>query len=180
MFPSLQVNVVPIPDQSSYETLTYLLEWQSTILSSPFQIESHLRSIMGDVTEEEELYIGMDMEWLVDWASSIQGWVAVTSITYEKNVFLLQVCSSKHATSSSYHCSSSLRVVGTAGHLPTSLLAFLCTPCIQKVGLRIAGDLTKMFHDWKFDSSQDAPFLGALDNGRMAKERNTVKKATIC
>jgi hypothetical protein len=66
MFPSLWANVVPIPDQSSHETLTYPSEWQSTILSSPFQIETHLRSIMEDVTEGEELYVGMDMEWPVD------------------------------------------------------------------------------------------------------------------
>jgi hypothetical protein len=70
---------------------------------------------MEDVTQGEELYIGMDMEWPVDRTSSIQGQVVVISIAYEKNVFLLQVCSSKHATSSSYHCSSSSRVVGVLG-----------------------------------------------------------------
>lgn len=37
----------------------------------------------------------------------------------------------------------------------------------------------KLFHDCKFDSSQDAPFLGALDIRRMAKERNAVKNAII-
>jgi hypothetical protein len=46
---------------------------------------------MEDIPEGGELLVGMDMEWLVDLSSSIQGHVAVISIALEKEIYLLQV-----------------------------------------------------------------------------------------
>ena len=75
IFPSL-----PILDHSSYEQLECPPNWRITILSSSFQIESWLSSLMDDISNGEEMFVGMDMEWPVDQSSSIHGRVAVISI----------------------------------------------------------------------------------------------------
>ena len=93
IFPSLLRDVQPIPDQSSYPTLSCPPEWQITILSSSFQIESRLNSLMEDVSDDGELVVGLDMEWPVDRSCSISGRVAVISIALEREIYLLQVCS---------------------------------------------------------------------------------------
>jgi hypothetical protein len=91
IFPSLQSNVEPIPDHSSYERLTCPPEWHIVSLSTSFQIETRLRSIMEDIPEGGELYVGVDMEWPVDRCTSIQGRVAVISIAWDKEIILIQV-----------------------------------------------------------------------------------------
>jgi hypothetical protein len=91
VFSSLQLNVEQIPDHSSLEHLKYPSDWGITILSSPFQIENRLRSIMEDIPDGGELFVGMDIEWPADHFSSIQGQVAVISIACNQEIYLLQV-----------------------------------------------------------------------------------------
>jgi len=94
IFPSLCRDVLPIPDHSSYEQLECPLDWRITILSSSFQIESWLSSLMDDISNGEEMFVGMDMQWPVDRSSSIHGRVAVISIARDKEIYLLQVSDS--------------------------------------------------------------------------------------
>src|SRR5271155_2184928 len=64
-------------------------------------------------------------------------------------------------------------------HLPHSLLAFLRAPQVHKVGVKVSGDLTRLFNDCGFVKEQDAPFTGAVDLGKIAKDRGAAAKATI-
>jgi hypothetical protein len=91
VLPSLCKDVVPVPDHSLFEKLGVPGDWSVTILSSPFQINARLSSMMEDIPDGGELLVGMDMEWPVDLNSSIQGRVAVISIAFEKEIYLLQV-----------------------------------------------------------------------------------------
>lgn len=65
------------------------------------------------------------------------------------------------------------------GKLSSSLLAFLHAPCIKKVGLKVAGNFTKLFQDCKFSAERDTQFVGAVDLGAMAKAQNATTKATV-
>lgn len=91
IFPSLCRDILPIPDHSAYEQLECPPDWHITILSLSFQIESWLSSLMDDISNGEEMFVGMDMEWPVDRSSLIHGQVAVISIAQEKEIYLLQV-----------------------------------------------------------------------------------------
>ena len=53
--------------------------------------------------------------------------------------------------------------------LPHSLLVFFRSPHIEKVGVHIKADLTRLFRDCGFGNS-DEPFSGALELGMLAKQ----------
>ena len=89
--PELCRDVVPVPDESRYPKLELPSDWRITMLSSAYQINSRLNSMMEDIKDGEELYVGMDMEWSVDRLSSIQGRVAIISIAMDHDIYLLQV-----------------------------------------------------------------------------------------
>jgi hypothetical protein len=47
---------------------------------------------MDDLRDGEDIYVAMGMEWAVDCINGIQGRIALVSIAYESNIFLLPVC----------------------------------------------------------------------------------------
>jgi hypothetical protein len=63
-------------------------------------------------------------------------------------------------------------------HLPSSMLVFLRSPRIQKYGVHIKADLTRLFRDCGCRDS-DEPFVGAVELGLMAKQRNFTDRANI-
>jgi hypothetical protein len=92
VLPELKRDVVPVPDRSSLQTLTVPSEWKVVILSSTYQVNTRLSSIMDDLRDGEDMYVAMGMEWAVDRINGIQGRIALVSIAYESNIFLLPVC----------------------------------------------------------------------------------------
>src|SRR5215471_4255232 len=66
VLPDLKRDVVPIPDKSSLQTLTVPSEWRIIILSSTYQINTRLNSIMDDLRDGEDMYVAVGMEWSVD------------------------------------------------------------------------------------------------------------------
>jgi hypothetical protein len=59
------------------------------------------------------------------------------------------------------------------------LLTFLQSQRVLKVGVHIKADLTRLFKDCGLSEPHDPPFVGAVELGHMAKDRNLVKKANI-
>ena len=59
------------------------------------------------------------------------------------------------------------------------LLAFLHASQIHKVGVKVSGDLKRLFRDCGFVEEQDKPFQGATELGKMAKEQGVASTANI-
>jgi hypothetical protein len=59
------------------------------------------------------------------------------------------------------------------------LLAWLRTTSVHKVGVGIKGDLTRLFNGCGFRPSVHDPFVGALELGELAKQKNVTARANI-
>lgn len=62
VLPSLWKNVIPVPDSQSLPTLSLPKETCIFLLSTVYQINTHLESIMNDAAKVKEFFIAMDME----------------------------------------------------------------------------------------------------------------------
>lgn len=91
VLPALRHNVIPVPDVSSLKHLILPMK-DVILLSSAFQVNTWLNSIMDSIPAGGELYVAMDMEWSVDQSNGIQGRVALISIALNSDIFLLPVC----------------------------------------------------------------------------------------
>ncbi|KAH7920342.1 hypothetical protein BV22DRAFT_1133160 [Leucogyrophana mollusca] len=163
VFPSLLKNVTPVPS-SSLEPLSLPANWEIYSLSSTYQVNTRVNTIMADLQDigpDEELHLPMDMEWPVDRAMGIYGGVALVSIAYKKSVYLIPLV--KYAQDN-----GSLK-------LPSPLLACLRLPRIRKVGVHVKADLTRLYHDCGYSSPSDEPFIGGLELGAMANDCNVVE-----
>jgi len=89
--PSLLTDVVAVPDSSALQNLKLPETVQTLVLSSAFQINTRLNSIMSAISQSE-FYVALDMEWSVNREMGIQGRVAVISMTYGQEIFLIPVC----------------------------------------------------------------------------------------
>jgi hypothetical protein len=95
VFPSLKENVKPVVPPSSLEALSIPDDWQTTLLSTSFQINSRLNALMDElrhIPESQNLNVAMDMEWPVNLTTGIYGRVAIISISFEKSIYIIQVC----------------------------------------------------------------------------------------
>jgi len=95
VMPDLVVNVVPVPDASVLEHLTLPPPGSGhdiITLSTSFQVNTRLASIMEDISTEADVFVALDMEWPVDRANGLQGRVALISFTFGREIFLLHVC----------------------------------------------------------------------------------------
>lgn len=90
MLPDLLADVTPVPD-SSLEHLTLPTNFSIILLSSTYQVNTRLNSIMNDFHQGEDVFAAIDMEWPVDLVNGIQGRVALISLTFGKDIFLLPV-----------------------------------------------------------------------------------------
>ncbi len=95
VLPSLLCNVTPIPS-SSLQPLAIPPAWDINILSSTYQINHRINSIMEDLNADESdtaahVQVAMDMEWSVDREHGIHGRVALISMTYKQSVLLIPV-----------------------------------------------------------------------------------------
>jgi len=63
--------------------------------------------------------------------------------------------------------------------LPSSLLVVLRSKRIHKLGVQVKADLTRLYNDCGFKNSSELPFLGALELGSMAKDRNVTDHARV-
>ncbi|OBZ79508.1 hypothetical protein A0H81_01196 [Grifola frondosa] len=149
LLPSLLNDVISVPDSSSLEHLTLPLDCNIVMLSSAFQVNTRLGSIIASLRIKEDLYAAVDMEWSVD---------------LESEIYLLPL--------HSYLQDGILK-------LPSKLLVFMHMPSIRKIEVRISGDLTRLFNDCGFTSGKDEPFTGALDLGKLAKDHNAAARVTI-
>ncbi|KAH7919165.1 hypothetical protein BV22DRAFT_1051234 [Leucogyrophana mollusca] len=156
IFPSLLRDVTPIPT-----SLTLPDGWGVYVLSSTYQINSQLNSIMEDLRHletEQELHIAVDMEWPVDRATGIYGRVAVVSMAYKQSIYIIPLANF-------IHDDGFLK-------LPCSLLVFMRSVRIRKLGVHVKADLTRLFNDCGFATATEQPFVGALELGVLAKQQN--------
>ncbi len=90
--PSLLKDVVPVPNVSSLWAMTLPNNSQILLLTSPYQVNTRLNSIMNSVPDSHDFYVAVDMEWAVNCEVGIQGHVAIISMTYGEEIFLIPVC----------------------------------------------------------------------------------------
>lgn len=92
--PQLKADVVPVPDISALETLSIPRDFNINILSSAYQVNMRLSSIMDGPDDGADIYAAVDMEWPVDRANGIQGKIAIVSLAIEGDIFLMPVSAS--------------------------------------------------------------------------------------
>jgi len=114
-------------------------------------------------------------------ATGIYGRVALISLKYDKNIYLIPV--SLHPLFNwlvAHHRIQTLSYIQEDGFLklPHSLLVFFRSPHIQKVSIHVKADLTCHFRDCGFKDS-DEPFTGAVKLSLMAKQHNFADRANI-
>jgi len=89
--PSLLKDIVPVPNHSVLNPLTIPVSTAVIILSSTFQVNTRLNSIMSRVRHDEDFNVAIDMEWSVNRDTGIHGRIALISLTYGKEIFLIPV-----------------------------------------------------------------------------------------
>ena len=89
--PSLLKDIVPVPNHSVLDPLTIPVSATVVILSSSFQVNTRLNSIMSQIRHDEDFVIAVDMEWSVNRDTGIHGRVALISLTYGKEIFIIPV-----------------------------------------------------------------------------------------
>ncbi|KAG6877083.1 hypothetical protein C0992_010900, partial [Termitomyces sp. T32_za158] len=159
--PSLLTNVVPVPDIATLPKLSVPIEWNVTQLGSRFQINTRLNTLMDGLADKERFFVAMDMEWSVDIQNGIQGPVALITIAFKYEIFLIPLTQYWHN-----------------GGLPNALLTFLRSPQICKIGVRINADLKRLFKDCGF-TEKDQPFTSGIELGHLAKEKNIIAHAGV-
>jgi hypothetical protein len=91
--PSLRADVVPIPERN-LEVLQLKPENSITTLSSTYQVNTRFSTIMDTLQDGQTVFAAVDMEWAVDRVNGIQGRVALISVTFGDDIFLIPVCCS--------------------------------------------------------------------------------------
>ena len=91
VLPSLQKDVVPVPDPKAGATLSLPHDMTINMLLTEYQVKTRLESIMSTASGHEDVYAAVDMEWPVNTTTGIQGHVAVISVTFGKEIFLIPV-----------------------------------------------------------------------------------------
>lgn len=91
VLPSLRHDIVSVPEISSLEKLVIPSEWNITILSSAYQVNTRLNSLVDDLRDGDDLFIACDSEHPVDRANGIQGKVALLSFALNLDIFLIPV-----------------------------------------------------------------------------------------
>jgi hypothetical protein len=89
--PSLAKDVTPVPNLSTLAELLIPSDTPVLILSSTYQVNTRLTSIMQSIKDGDEFYAAVDMEWCVNRADGITGRVALISLTYGHEIFLIPV-----------------------------------------------------------------------------------------
>ena len=89
--PSLLKDIVPVPNHSILDPLTIPVSATVVILSSTFQVNTRLNSIMSKIRHDEDFVVAIDMEWSVNRDTGIHGRVALISLTYGKEIFIIPV-----------------------------------------------------------------------------------------
>lgn len=92
--PQLKADLVPVPDISALETLSIPRDFNINILSSTFQVNTRLGSIMNGPDGGDDIYAAVDMEWPVDRENGIRGKIAVISLAIKGDIFILPVSDS--------------------------------------------------------------------------------------
>lgn len=65
-------------------------------------------------------------------------------------------------------------------NLPHTILVVLRSLRIRKIGVRIKSDLTRLYNDCNFRANNgDEPFVGALELGALAKQRDIIDHSTV-
>jgi hypothetical protein len=89
--PSLRVDIVPVPNQSTLPKISLPVEWHSLVLSTTFQVNSRLGMLLNTFSSQDGSFVAMDMEWSVDTAYGIHGRVAVITIAFGHEVLVFPV-----------------------------------------------------------------------------------------
>jgi len=90
--PSLLKDIVPVPNHTLLNQLTLPENNTVVVLSSTFQVNTRLNNIMNDIRHGDDFFVAMDMEWSVNRETGIHGRVALVSLSYGKEIFVIPVC----------------------------------------------------------------------------------------
>jgi hypothetical protein len=63
------------------------------------------------------------------------------------------------------------------GSLPSALLTFLRSPQVRKIGVKVSADMKRLYENCQFNNGEQ-PFVGAVNLGNLAKDRNVTAKAS--
>lgn len=96
--PSLLRDVVPTSNPSTMAALSLPTGTSVLMLSSTYQVNICLNSILSDIQDNEIFYVGLDMEWPVNRETGVHGHVALISLTYGEEIFLIPVSSAYRTT----------------------------------------------------------------------------------
>ena len=89
--PSLLKGIIPVPNHSVLDPLIIPPSTTVIVLSSTFQVNTRLNSIMSKVRHDEDFIVAVDMEWSVNRDTGIHGHIALISLTYGKEIFIIPV-----------------------------------------------------------------------------------------
>ena len=89
---SLLKDIVPVPNHTLLNQLTLPENNTIVMLSSTFQVNTRLNSIMNDIRDGNDFFMAMDIEWSVNCETEIHGRVALVSLSYRKEIFVIPVC----------------------------------------------------------------------------------------
>jgi len=185
--PSLRKCVVPVPS-SSMEQLVLPDDWKTHvfILRTTYQVNTRMDSLMEDDLQNNgtsNRVYQLDLEWSVDIANGIQGRVALISLVHNQFIYLIPVSRSAYAFLCALlftlHIQTTTYMENGFLRLPHTLLVFLRSSQIQKIGVHVKADLTRLFGDCGFKLGQNDPFLGAVELGEMARQRGLTERANI-
>ena len=88
---SLWKDVVPVPDPTVGPTLSLPHDKTINMRLTEYQVKTCLESIMSTVSGHEDVYAAVNMKWAVNTTTGIQGHVAIISVTFGDEIFLIPV-----------------------------------------------------------------------------------------
>jgi len=92
IFPSLSAGVTPIAPTARLEALVFPSDWEVIHLTSTHQVNLRFNIIMNHHSTVSPVTVGFGMQWPINISTGKSGQVALLAFTYEKAVYLIQVC----------------------------------------------------------------------------------------
>ena len=93
IFPSLSAGVVPIEPIAPLECLAVPSDWEVVHLTNTHQVNLRFNIIMSHHSDATPVTVGIGMQWPINPSTGVSGHVALLVFTYERTVYLIQVCS---------------------------------------------------------------------------------------
>lgn len=180
-FPSLKEGVRPVNSLGDLPVLQLPSGCIPKVFQTATQINSAILSFIDTISnlDGDTLVVGLDTEWDVDLSARREGVpdrrkTAIMQIAYGNEVWIFQVSTvNLHAWKLCIDNAIQLSEHIANGSFPAQLSTFLANSQILKVGRNVLLDLKNL----QEDSESSTAFVGGIDLGRLAKEKNVVSDA---